>query len=126
MYERELKIQEMMAEGVPRETICKVIGKTYNISPRSVETQYYHIVNAMEHLATEGRAELRANLMARNDSLFKKAVADEKYKTALDINVVQAKLGGLFTEKEAQAKQPEVIEIGERDFSVVPDVAENE
>lgn len=130
MYERELEIQALMAEGMPKDLICQEIGRKYKISQRTVETQYYQVVDSMKNLVDEGRAELRANLMARNDLLFKRSLAEGKYKTALDVNVAQAKIGGLFNDIKDEQKPPEVIEIGEQDFSgkpqLVPDIAENE
>lgn len=130
MLERERIIIELMAEGVSKTDICEKLANQYKISPRSVETQYYQIVGSMQQLVDEKKGELRANLMARQEEIFKRSMKDAKYKTALDATVAQAKLGGLYENVASEPKQPEIITIKEKDFSgsleVVPAKAENE
>lgn len=71
----------------------------------------------MSQVVEEGREELRANLIARQDLIYKKSMEEGKYKTALDSTVAQAKMGGLFEKADAASKQPEVITVKEADFS---------
>lgn len=117
LLEREQDIQRLMSQGVDRNQICEQIGRKYAISPRTVETQYYRIVDEMARMVEEGRDELRVSLMARQEMIFKQAAADGQLKTALDAINSQAKLGGLYDAKALDNKQPKVIVIGEGDFS---------
>ncbi len=130
MIRREKAIQEMMSQGIDRTTICETLAAKEKVSAKSIERQYYQIVGAMERLVTENRSELRANLMARQEAIFKKSMEDAKYKTALDATVAQAKLGGLNETVSEETKRPEVITMREKDFSgsleVVKPKAENE
>jgi len=82
-----------------------------------MERQYYSLINAMASVVDEGRAELRAKLMARNDHIYRQSLSEGKYKTALDANTAQAKLGGLHEVVNKEQKMPDVINVGERDYS---------
>jgi len=126
MYLREVDIQNLMAQGMSKDTLCEELANKWRVSPRTIETQYYHLVNAMEAMVTEGRRELRASLMARNDMIFREAVRTKKFKTALDANTAQARLGGLFEPGAQENKVPEVIEVAERDFSSKPKLVSGE
>lgn len=118
MYMREVDIREMMANGANRKEICEVLGHKWKVAPKTIETQYYHLINEMAEAAEHERAELRANLMARQDSIFKKSMQEGKYKVALDATIAQAKLGGLHdTVKADERTSPEMITVAERDYS---------
>ena len=114
---REVRIQELMSEGLDRNEIVDKVSEEFNVSPRGVKDQYYRIVNELTKMVEENRGEVRARLMARNDHLYRKSLAEGKYKTALDANVAQAKLAGLNDKVEKEQRTPEVIEIKEADFS---------
>ncbi len=109
-----MSIQALMGEGDSRKQICEKIAKQYKISPRTAERQYDQIVKALELIVEEGRAELRAKLMTRNDLIYKKSLQEGKFKTALDANMAQAKLGGLGEKAESTPTRPEIITIRER------------
>lgn len=129
MYMREIELQEALAEGKTRTQIMEEFSERWDISPRSVENMYYKLVKQMEDLVIEGRAELRAKLMARNELIFQRALKQGQHKTALDANAAQAKLGGLFAEKENKKQDNKKIIITERDtppVQLVGDKAENE
>jgi len=127
MYMREMEIHEMLAEGKTRDQIFEDCSVHWKVSPRTVETQYYKIVNAIEAIVLEGREQLRAELMIKNDYLYAKAMKNGKLKTALDINMAQAKIGGLFDDKKVEKSKSKEIKIGERQpLEVVPDKVENE
>jgi hypothetical protein len=130
LIRREKRIQALMAEGADRTTILNTVAKEEKVSPRTIEEQYYEIVSEIEKLVKENRSELRAQLMARQEKIFKQAMSEGMYKTALDATVAQAKLAGLNDVITEAPKRPEVITIKERDFSstltVVPKKAENE
>lgn len=117
MYEREIDIQRMMAEGRSRRDICDTLGKKYGVSGRTIETQYYRIIAAMQATVEENRAELRGILMARNDYIYRLALQEGRHKTALDAVAAQAKLVGLYETEQKETKRPEIIEVGERDYS---------
>jgi hypothetical protein len=118
MYNREKDIQECMAKGMTRKETCRTLGEKWKVSAYSLEHQYDQIVQAMEQVVEAGRAELRAKLMARNDEIFKKSMAEAKYKTALEANIAQAKLAGLLSEKKGEVeKPPQLITITEREFT---------
>lgn len=129
MYMREMELQEMIAEGKSRTEIMEECSKRWNVSPRTVENTYYKLVNAMQELVDAGREELRAKLMARNDYIYQRSLKTGKYKTALDANLAQAKIGGLFNEKEQKQVETKKIVIKEREpapIKLVGDKAENE
>jgi hypothetical protein len=130
MYIREIEIQAMMAEGFTMSQICDSLAPRYKVSPRTIENQYYALVNAMRKLVEEGRAELRAKLMAQNDLIYKKSLTEKKYKVALDATTAQAKLAGLYEPGQQETAPPDVIEVEQRDFSTRPvlvgERAENE
>lgn len=114
MYKRELDIQEMMALGEPLDTICEELSKKWNISPRTVEGQYYSIVNKMQEGLEERREELRAKLMTRSDYIYKKTLHQGNYKLAMDANRDLAKYGGILDGKEGKKIQVPEINIEER------------
>jgi hypothetical protein len=129
MYERELDIQSLMAEGLTSKEICEQLGKKWKVAPRTIRHQYEQLVQALEKEVEEGRAELRAKLMARNDLIYKKSMQEGKFKTALDANIAQSKLGGLGEKAEQAPQRPEMITIKERgkaDISLVKGAASDE
>lgn len=119
-----------MSEGMDRNSICQAVAEEEKISPRTVEAAYYRVVDAMSAQLNEGRAELRAHLLSRVELLFRRAVSEKAYKTALDAVMAQARLGGLLDQTKDDAKRPEIITITERDYSAGPvlvgETAENE
>jgi len=129
MYQRELDIQALMAEGLTSKQICEELGKKWKVAPRTIRYQYEQLIQTLEAEVLEGRAELRAKLMARNDLIYKKSMQDGKYKTALDANMAQSKLAGIGEKTEEAPKRPEMITIKERgktDISLVKDAAGDE
>ena len=129
MYQRELEIQELMAEGKTRDQICEICAERWKVAPRTVETQYYKLVTEMEKLVIESREELRATLMTRNDYIYQRSMKTGKHKTALDANMANAKIGGLFNEKAEMQKESKKIIITEREqpsLQVVKSKVENE
>lgn len=117
MYERELEIQRMMAEGRSKVDICDIMAKKYGVSGRTVEAQYYRIVKGIQQTVEEGRAEIRATLMARNDHIYRLSLAEGKHKTALDAIQAQAKLAGLYEAEKIETKRPDIIEVESADYS---------
>jgi hypothetical protein len=129
MYLREIDVQESIAEGRSRKEIYEIFSKKWQVSEKSVEYVYYRVVDSMKELVNEGREELRAKLMARNDYIYERSVKTGKFKTALDANLAQAKIGGIFDEKESTPQESKKIVIKERDtapIKLVGDKAENE
>lgn len=130
MVRRERLIQELMSQGLDRNTIFRTVAEKENIAESSVCRQYYAIVSDMQKLVKDQRDELRANLMARQDAIYQRAISANNLKTALDATSAQAKLGGLYESEISSPKQPEAIIFKEKDFSnplqVVPKKAENE
>lgn len=118
MYERQKDIQKCMTQGLTRAETCRSLADKWRVSVRSMERQYDDMVQTLEKEVEAGRAELRAKLMARNDEIYKLAMQEASYKTALDANMSQAKLGGLLTEKAVEGdKVPQLITIKEREYS---------
>ena len=106
-----------MAEGASRNTIFETIALEEKIAERTVETQYLQVVKKMERLVDEDRAELRANLMARQEAIFKEAMKAKALKVALDSTTAQAKLAGLNEKIEKSPERPKMITLQEKDFS---------
>lgn len=129
MLEREKDIQKLMSEGARPGEIFQIMSEKYSVTPKAIEIQYYKIVNDMAARVKNNRDSVRADLMARNDEIFRKSMAEGKYKTALDANTAQAKLAGLHEGVMEKSKQPEFITLKEEDFSglqVVGDKAADE
>lgn len=114
MLTREKDIQAYIAQGVSVRQMCEELAVKYNVLPRSIYNQYLQIVSEIKKSVLEGREELRAQLMARNDYIYAKALAANNLKTALDATTAQAKLAGLSDKAEAETKRPEIITIKER------------
>jgi len=114
MYQRGIEIRKMIGEGYPVDQICEEIARQFKISPRTVQDQYYTILKEISLVVTEDREQLRAKLMARNETIYQKAVTERNYRTALDANMAQAKLGGLFEKEDSSKELPEIIEVTER------------
>lgn len=126
LLDREALIVSLIANGVEKKAIFEEVATKYDLSPRSVERQYYYIIGEMAKEAEAARTELRGTLMARYDLIYKKALADDNLKSALDACNSQAKVGGLL-ERKTEDKGPElpkVLEFTERDdgepLKVVP------
>jgi F0F1-type ATP synthase membrane subunit b/b' len=118
MYERQKDIQTCMTHGKTRAETCRELAEKWKVSIRSMERQYDDMVQSLEKEVEAGRAELRAKLMARNDEIYKKSMAEAKYKTALDANIAQAKIGGLMVERQVEGdKVPQLITITEREYT---------
>lgn len=130
MILREVRIQELMADGCGRDQIVEAIAKEFDVSPRGAQDQYYRVISEVAKGVEENRAELRTHLMARNDKIYRKSMSEGKYKTALDANVAQAKLAGINETGEKETRTPEVITIKTTDMSkhvsLVGKKAENE
>lgn len=114
LYKREIEIIRMINEGYAKDTMCEELSVKFNCSTRSISDQHRSILKNVMKLADEDRDILRATIMLRNDEIYRKAVTERKYKTALDANVAQAKLGGLFEAVIGESKAPEFIEVSER------------
>lgn len=117
MIARETRIQQLMTEGMDRGAMLRTVAAEFSVSERSVRKQYEQIVNSMQTLVKEQRHELRANLMARQEGIFQKAIQKGNLKTALEATRDQARLGGLFESEIDQVKRPEAIVFKEKDFS---------
>lgn len=114
-----------------RNLMLRTIATEFGVSERSIRKQYEQIVTDMQALVKEQRHELRAQLMARQEGIFQKAIEKGNLKTALEATRDQAKLAGLFDTEIEPAKRPDAIVFKEKDFStplaVVPTkAAENE
>ena len=117
MIRRETLIQRLIAEGHRPTDIFETVAKEFRVSARTVERQYYSIVNELSSLATEGRKELRGTLMARYEKLYQMAIESANIKSALETCNAQAKLSNLYQHDKTEKKLPEFIEISEQDFS---------
>lgn len=114
MYARAIEIRKMIGEGFPISVIKCEIAKQFKITERAVQDQYYDILSDIAAVVSEERELLRSKLMVRNEAIYEKAVTRGNYKVALDANLAQAKLGGLFEKEDSKAQQPKVIEVSER------------
>lgn len=114
---REQRIQALMNQGMERNLMLRTVAQEFNTSERNIRKQYEEIVRGMQALVKEQRHELRANLMARQEGIFQKAMEKGNLKTALEATRDQAKLAGLFEAEIEASKRPEAIIFKERDFS---------
>lgn len=117
MLQREQLIQKLMAEGVERNTMLKIVAREFKVSERSIRKQYELIVSDIQKMFKEQRGELRANLMARQEGIFQECIKKGNLKTALEATRDQAKLAGLFETEAEEVKRPDAIIFKEKDFS---------
>lgn len=112
MHDRENAIMDMIQEGRSFSDICETIAAKFEISPRTVERNYYAVVDALGSISNERKRDLRAILIARQDGIYKKAMSEGNYDLALKVTAQMAKTGGLFdTIKESEPSLPTVIEL---------------
>jgi AraC-like DNA-binding protein len=127
MIQREQMIQELMSKGMERNLMLRTVASAFHVSERSIRKQYEAIVSEIQTMVKDQRHELRAQLMARQEGIFQKAIEKGNLKTALEATRDQAKLAGLFEAEIAETKRPEAIIFKEKDFStplsVVPQKA---
>ena len=114
MYKRGVEIRKMIGEGYPLSVIEEEIARIFKIAQATVRKQYYVILKEITQVVQEDREQLRAKLMARNETIYQKSITERQYRTALDANMAQAKLGGLFNQDDSKSKGPEIIEIAAR------------
>lgn len=114
MIERERDIQTLIAEGRTSTQIKQELAIKYNVNEKTIYNQYLQILGEIKKQVAEGREDLRATLMARNDYIYIEAIKNKNYKTALDATSAQAKLAGLAEKTEVVDKKPEFIKIYER------------
>ena len=94
-----------------------VVAEEFNISPRTVERNYYSVVDELAKETWEQRTELRATLQSKLETIYKTAVEDGNLRAAIDACNSQARIGGLFEQRpEQQRELPTVIELSEGDF----------
>ena len=114
MILREKDIQALIAQGVAVTVMCDELAVKYNVQSRSIYNQYLAIISDIKKSVVEGRDELRAQLMARNDYIYKQALTTGNLKTALDATTAQAKLAGLNELKDQTVTKPTIITLKER------------
>lgn len=118
MAEREAQIIDLMGKGLSCAEICRVLAPKYRVSERTIERQYYIVVNqAVQNLSDEKKKEYRAEAIARADYAYKRAVSEGNIKYALDATNLKAKITGLYEKSESNETSPTVINIQEQDFS---------
>lgn len=117
MINREKRIMELMANGADKTSLVEAVAKEFKIATRTVENQYQQVIKKMEKLVEEDRSELRANLMARQEAIYKRALETGALKVALDSTTAQAKLAGLNEKIEKSPERPKMITLKEKDFS---------
>jgi hypothetical protein len=129
MLDREKDIQEAMAQGVPVRRMCDDLAVKHGVQSRSIYNQYLQMVKEIKQSVLEGREELRANLMARNDYIYVESLKAKNLKLALEATTAQAKLAGLGEKTEAGSTKPEIITVRERGptpLTIVQDVVNGE
>jgi hypothetical protein len=130
MLRRNQRIQALMAQGANKGTILATVAKEENIADCTVERQYLNIIGEIQKLVSDNKPEFRAMLMARQESIYQKALERNQLKLALEATVYLAKLAGLFEQAVETPKRPDAILFKERDFSnpltVVPDKTGND
>jgi hypothetical protein len=96
---REKRISDLLSEGRNKAEICQILAGEFKVSPRTVERQYYSIVNELARESQESKMELRGTLLARLDQVYHAALADNKLQIAVNAISAQAKIGGLHDPK---------------------------
>jgi len=121
MLEREEDIQESLREGKSIGTFGPELATKHRCSAGSIERQYRAIINYMKARQEEARDELKVQLMLRNDRLYEMALHSGNVKHAMDVNNLQAKIGGLYQPDklaEGDKEKPPSFMFEERDNSV--------
>ena len=117
MTEREDDILDMLSQGFNKSTICIDLAKKYNVSERTIETQYYNVYNSLNTDFLQKRHEVAAVVYTRKDLIYRKCMEERKYKTALDAVVAIGKMAKLYEGEMLEQKLPDVVNLSSRDFS---------
>lgn len=116
IIERENRIVELLSEGKNPGEIFALVASEQGISPRTVERSYYAVVDNVGKASAARKHELRTMLLARQEHIYRAAMADGDWKLALDVTDKMAKVGGLYVPDKAKEEQvmPKVIEYFEK------------
>lgn len=116
MAERANEIRKMIAEGKARQVICDDMGLRHKVSSRTIETQYYKIVNETAESLSEHRPEIALSTLEKQNLIYIKCMNERKYKTALDATVAIAKLAKLYDSENITPKMPDIT-VTQEDFT---------
>ncbi len=116
MLERAKEIRKLIGEGKARQDICDEMGLRHKVSSRTIETQYYKIVNETAESLTQHRPEIALSTLEKQNLIYIKCMNERKYKTALDATVCIAKLAKLYDKEDISPKMPDIT-VTQEDFS---------
>ena len=108
MAEREREIRKAIAEGKSCADLCYDLGLKFKLPARTIESQYYKIVNDVTAQLTEKRAEIALITLERQNLIYQRCMRERKYKTALDATVCIAKLAKLYDSSDIEQKMPDI------------------
>lgn len=111
---RGQEIRRMLEEGYSVVQIKNELSRKFNVSEYTIESQYYSILKEVSEVAKYDKEVFRAKLLSRAESIYKKAINANQFRTALEANMAQAKLLGLFDKQESSDAVPQIIEVSGR------------
>lgn len=118
MAERKTIILKLIGQGRSRSEISKELAPKYGVSEQSIERQYDKAINELTELHTDNMEDIRTEYLLQLRDLYRKAYNDESWKIASEIIEKQAKLMGMYKDKQEDKKQAPTIHIIERDDSL--------
>ena len=112
LIDREKRIMELISKGHPAAEIFELVASEFAISPRTVERNYYSVVDAIGRASNARKQELRTILLARQDRIYRQALENGDLSLALSVTDKMAKVGGLYepSKNEDAVNLPTVIE----------------
>ena len=118
LYMREVLIMDLIGKNKSRVEICEIMAEKFNISHHTATKQYEKVVRKMQEDLQKERETLAIQLIERNNEIYRRCMAEAKYKTAIDANHLIAKIAGMFREKqESSNDKPKFITVREKDQS---------
>lgn len=99
---REKRIIELIEQGTPLSEVYAMVAHEFKCAEKTVQNQYYKIFKDLGSVSAATKDEWRGRILARQEALYRQAMARGNIKNANDVLNSQAKILGL-NEKVAEA-----------------------
>jgi hypothetical protein len=105
--DREKLLMRLISSGLSRKEVCLKVAEKFGLSPRSIERQYYQVVGELAGQSEAQKTELRGTIQARLDEIYRQTMDAGKFREAISVCELQAKVGGLYD--KAQGPDIEMV-----------------
>lgn len=125
MAAREKRIIELIEQGTPLSEVYALVAHEFKCAEKTVQNQYYKIFKDLGSVTSATKDEWRGRILARQESLYRRAVENGNIKNANDVLNSQAKILGLNEKVAETPDRAETIIFKQKDMSkpleVVPE-----